>query len=284
MLAGSVAEAFRLFEAKQPGIASHLELGGKGYPEGNLLERAVFATVKSAHEFVIHAVRPILFIDMDKLYIIGRDVQLLLPDEIWPCDRYWTNIMKISGNHKGEATMDRRVIRTRRSLQHAFLRLIIDKGYDAVSIQDICEAADVGRSTFYLHFKDKDDLKRSGLEHLRRDLIEHREKTIVTNSRLSLDFSRPMFEHARDHLHIYRALVGSSGGGVALETIRRILVEQLKDDPWIMTLTSAQEREFRVQFVLGAFMSVLTWWLDGGGVIEVGEVDRLFRRATGLSD
>ncbi len=191
--------------------------------------------------------------------------------------------MKSTENHAGETTMDRRVARTRRSLQHAFLRLIVEKGYEAVSIQDICKAADVGRSTFYLHFKDKDDLKRSGLEHLRRALTEHRQQSLDPNTRTPLDFSRPMFQHARDHVHIYRALVGSSGGGVALETIRRILSEQMKDDPLVLAWPSGEEREFRVQFVLGAFMSVLVWWLDRGASMDVTEIDQLFRRSANLS-
>jgi AcrR family transcriptional regulator len=178
--------------------------------------------------------------------------------------------------------MDRRIVRTRRALQHAFLQLTLDKGYDAVSIQDICEAADVGRSTFYQHFTGKDDLKRSGLEHLRHALEDHRRRhSEVGAPRAPLDFSRPMFDHARDHLHIYRALAGSSGGGIALNTIRSILADQLKDDPMVQAATTADERELRVQFLAGAFMSVLVWWLDGGATIDVGEVDRLFRRAAG---
>jgi len=180
------------------------------------------------------------------------------------------------------AGIDRRVVRTRRALQHAFLRLIFEKGYDAVSIQDICEAADVGRSTFYLHFTGKDDLKRAGLEHLRHALEAHRNARAGTDApRQPLDFSRPMFEHARDHLQVYRALAGSSGGGIALDTIRGILADQLKDDPLVLAGSGADERELNRQFLLGAFMSVLVWWLDRGAAMEVAEIDSLFRRAAG---
>jgi AcrR family transcriptional regulator len=190
--------------------------------------------------------------------------------------------MKSSAKPLHGAGIDRRVLRTRRALQHAFLRLITEKGYDAVSIQDICEAADVGRSTFYLHFTSKDDLKRAGLEHLRHALEAYRSKRADEQAAPApLQFSRPMFEHARDHLHIYRALAGSSGGGVALDTIRGILADQLKGDPIILGVP-AHERDLRLQFLLGAFMSVLVWWLDGGASMEVADIDRLFRRAAGL--
>lgn len=199
--------------------------------------------------------------------------------------RYWTFGVDRSAKPLHAAGIDRRIVRTRRALQHAFLRLIVEKGYDAVSIQDLCEAADVGRSTFYLHFTGKADLKRSGLEHLRHALEDHRrQRAHAAQPRTALDFSRPMFEHARDHLHIYRALAGSSGGGIALDTIRGILTDQLKDDPLILAVPSPDERALRLQFLLGAFMSVLAWWLDCGATMEAAEIDRLFRRAAGIAD
>src|SRR5512147_2280747 len=54
--------------------------------------------------------------------------------------------------------IDRRIQRTRQSLRTALLALIKEKGYDAISIEDITERANVGRATFYLHYKDKEDL------------------------------------------------------------------------------------------------------------------------------
>jgi AcrR family transcriptional regulator len=68
--------------------------------------------------------------------------------------------------------IDRRSARTRAMLQHALLSLIAKKRYEAITIKDICEAANVGRSTFYEHYTGKDDLKRCGLEHLRAVLVD----------------------------------------------------------------------------------------------------------------
>ena len=53
---------------------------------------------------------------------------------------------------------DRRIQRTRQSLRTALLELIKEKGYDAISIEEITERANVGRATFYLHYKDREDL------------------------------------------------------------------------------------------------------------------------------
>src|ERR1700704_3912144 len=111
--------------------------------------------------------------------------------------------------------IDRRSLRTKAMLQHALNSLIQKKGYDAITIKDICDAANVGRSTFYAHYTSKDDLKRSGFEPLRRQLVDRQKEALATardGKSRSLAFSLTMFEHARDHREHYRALVGSRGG------------------------------------------------------------------------
>src|SRR5690349_21251623 len=61
---------------------------------------------------------------------------------------------------------DRRVQRTRRLLHEALLSLIHEKRYEVITVQEILDRADIGRSTFYMHFKDKDELLFSGLENV----------------------------------------------------------------------------------------------------------------------
>src|SRR5262245_47432298 len=62
---------------------------------------------------------------------------------------------------------DRRVQRTRRLLHDALMSCILEKKYELISVQDILDRADIGRSTFYTHFQDKDDLLLSGFENLK---------------------------------------------------------------------------------------------------------------------
>ena len=75
--------------------------------------------------------------------------------------------------------IDRRVARTRAMLQKAHISLILEKGYEAMTVEDICEAANVGRSTFYSHYTSKDDLRRSGLENLRRLLVDRQKDALA---------------------------------------------------------------------------------------------------------
>ena len=50
---------------------------------------------------------------------------------------------------------DRRVSKTKKAIYQAFLQLLNDKGYDATTVQDIIDLADIGRSTFYCHYESK---------------------------------------------------------------------------------------------------------------------------------
>lgn len=180
--------------------------------------------------------------------------------------------------------IDRRIPRTRAMLQHALISLILKKDYEAITIQDICDAANVGRSTFYAHYTSKDDLKRSGLEHLRKELVDRQRDALATPGNIrdrSLGFSLSMFEHARDHKDLYRALVGDRGGTVALGSIRQILSHLVRNELAATVDKNSADvipRELAVQYVVGAYMAVLTWWLDGGAKLPPQRIDAMFRR------
>src|SRR6266851_784277 len=179
--------------------------------------------------------------------------------------------------------IDRRIVRTRATLQHALNSLILKKRYESITITDICDAANVGRSTFYAHYTSKDDLKRSGFERLRRLLVERQKEALTSmgNARdRSFGFSLAMFEHARDHKHHYRALVGGRGGIVSLGTIRQILSDLVHRELAETSRKDARDaipRELAVQYIVGAFMAVMTWWLDGGAKLSPERIDAVFR-------
>jgi AcrR family transcriptional regulator len=179
--------------------------------------------------------------------------------------------------------IDRRIARTRAMLQKAHISLILEKGYEATTVEDICEAADVGRSTFYAHYTSKDDLRRSGLEHLRKELVDRQKEALAAPGDIrdrSLAFSLAMFEHAHDHIDLYRALVGGRGGTLALGTIRQILSDLVRNELAASADKKPMDvsRELVVQYVVGAFMAVMTWWLDGGAKLPPQRIDAMFRR------
>jgi AcrR family transcriptional regulator len=183
---------------------------------------------------------------------------------------------------KPRGSIDRRVARTRKTLHHALISLILKKDYDAITIEEICAAADVGRSTFYAHYTSKDDLHRSGIEHLRRALVDRQKETQA--SRLEgggLTFSRTLFEHAHAHKDLFRALAGSRGGAIALASISKIIADVVRGEFAASAASNgadAVSREFVVQYVVGACMAVLTWWLDKDAKLPPQRVNAMFQR------
>jgi AcrR family transcriptional regulator len=179
---------------------------------------------------------------------------------------------------------DRRIPRTQAMLQQALISLIAKQDYEAITITDICDAANVGRSTFYAHYTSKDDLKRSGFDSLRRVLAGRQRAALSATGETQeryLAFSLPMFEHARDHIHLYRALVGSRGGALSLKSIRQMLSELVRSELGASAGKGNEEaipRELVVQYVVGAYMAVLIWWLDGGAKLPADRIDPMFRR------
>ena len=179
--------------------------------------------------------------------------------------------------------IDRRTARTRSTLHEALRSLILKKDYEAITITEICGAANVARSTFYSHFAGKDDLKRSGLENIRGMLADRQAKQGEAGS-AKLAFSLAIFEHARDYMGHYRALAGGYGGVVALGKIREIVSDRVRGEfagasrGAVEMPADATPREFAVQYIVGAYMAVLIWWLDGGAKLPAERVDAMFRR------
>lgn len=179
-------------------------------------------------------------------------------------------------------SIDRRVERTRTLLHQALRSLIIEKGYEAISVEDICKHANIGRSTFYAHFTSKDDLKQHHLKHFRGKLLEQ----FRTNSAPApvtarpLGFSLPMFEHACHHIHHHRALLGSKEGGIALDMIRQTLCEFVRTELAKAEGTGAVDvpREAVVQHIVGSYMAVLVWWLERGAKLPPQQMDEFFQR------
>lgn len=175
--------------------------------------------------------------------------------------------------------IDRRALRTRRALSQALLSLIVEKGYDAVSVQDIIDRADIGRSTFYAHYTGKEDLLRSGFAALREELrqakLAHRASPERAGEPLS--FSLAMFEHGARYVDQYRAAANGRGGAIMEAEIRRALSELVREELRGLD-EAAVSREFVVQFVVSAFLTAFDWWFARKPKLAPAEVDAMFRR------
>ncbi len=179
---------------------------------------------------------------------------------------------------------DRRIDRTQQLLRSGLLSLIQEKGFEALSVQDIIDRANVGRATFYAHFDNKEDLLASGIDGLRVSLKERQRQALsqgaVTDERL-FAFSHEMFVHADAHRDVFRAMLGKRSGAVIQQLFHKMLVDLVRDDLKAMgsrSGTGSMPSEAAVQFLAGGLFGLVIWWVDGKMRMSVDDVNALFRR------
>lgn len=153
------------------------------------------------------------------------------------------------------AKSDRRVSRTRAALHRALLGLILDRGWDAVNVQDLCLRADVGRSTFYSHFADKEELLLSGFDELREEL------RASSAGRGKLGFICGLLEHVTANRRLWRALVGRKSA-YAVQNRFRVFVGDLTRDAFANDGIRVALLEPVVRYVAGAVTELMMWSLE----------------------
>jgi AcrR family transcriptional regulator len=172
---------------------------------------------------------------------------------------------------------DRRVRRTRGALKNALVDLIVERGWDGFSVQDLCERADVGRSTFYLHFADKEEVLAGGFADVGREL---RAQLARSGTSGPLAFSRGLLEHAQEHLRVFRALVGRRAAHVVQGKMRALVTELVRDDV-AARLPAGTRRDATAAFLAGALFELLIWSLEARPPTTAGEADQLFHELAG---
>jgi AcrR family transcriptional regulator len=179
---------------------------------------------------------------------------------------------------------DRRVQRTQQLLRQALFSLIHEKGFEALSVQDIIDRANIGRATFYTHFDNKEDLLVSGFDNLRASLRERQREALSRRTNLNdrvFAFSHEMFAHANEYRDVFQAMVGKRSGAVVQRLLHNVLLDLVRND-----LKATVQRydpgsvpvEAQAQFIAGALFGLLIWWLNGKKRLSVEEVNTLFQR------
>jgi AcrR family transcriptional regulator len=163
--------------------------------------------------------------------------------------------------------VDRRIQRTQGLLQEALIALILEKGYEAITVQDILERANLGRSTFYAHYRDKEDLLVSGFSRVFDDFQRGYAPSgaaPASPEQAARELSLYFLRHTGSHRQLFRALIGRQGGEIILDYARKFLSDIARTylaapglalhDPALV--------EPLVQYLVSSYLALLTWWLD----------------------
>ena len=177
---------------------------------------------------------------------------------------------------------DRRVARTRELVLDAFRDLMVEKGYEQMTVQHLLDRAGVGRATFYAHFRNKEELLASSIRRLQGGLREACKRAAEEQRTpgLPLGFAREFLRHVDGHRRIYHLMVGRPSEVTIDRYMRRMLAELVRED--LATQPGRQSapknQEVAVQFATGALWSLLHWWISTRTKLSADDLYAQFRR------
>lgn len=177
--------------------------------------------------------------------------------------------------------MDRRIQKTRDALRRAMSELIAEKSYDDITVQELTDRANVSRSSFYVHFRDKDDLLISGFEEIG---VSSSDDLFVASSDGSTypNFSIVLFRGSERWKDMARACLCGEPGNAAAYHMRNLLV--IKTREWLRNTRpglSPADLESTVHYLSSALQGLLTWWVNNDFIYPAVEIsDRFNRLAT----
>ncbi|MEV5687597.1 TetR/AcrR family transcriptional regulator [Streptomyces sp. NPDC052164] len=162
---------------------------------------------------------------------------------------------------------DRRTRRTRRALHTALVELVLERGFSTLTVEDITERADIGRATFYSHFRDKEDLFARVTGNLLDDLAE-RLRPVMTDSPVGFT-GKPVLEmlrHARDERDVYRIVLRGEGDGKPLQmfmdTLAHATAEEFRDRAERNGVEPRIDPGLLARVWVGEQIAVLRWWAE----------------------
>jgi AcrR family transcriptional regulator len=194
--------------------------------------------------------------------------------------------------------LDRRSRRTRRMLKEAFFALVLEKGYDGVTIEDITDRADLGRTTFYLHYRDKEELLVESIDAIAEELIARLppEAWRISDgddssaaqrdgsSIIVFDAIHVVFQHAAENVHLYRVFLRGEGARMAQHRLHVIISQKAAElinervQAGELTLQPSLPLDVFCSYFAGALLATITWWLETSAPYSPEQMADMFRR------
>lgn len=160
--------------------------------------------------------------------------------------------------------VDRRIRRTQRLLGEALLSLILEKGYDAITIKDITERADVAYVTFFRNFKQKDDLLLQRMEEdlsLLRNRIEGAAREVQQLGEEKQE-GLLIFEHVGERAALYKALLSSQGALQARKRIQDLIATIFLRNCKPLEESRLIPAEVSANHIAASLVALVEWWLE----------------------
>ncbi|MFF2890132.1 TetR/AcrR family transcriptional regulator [Paenibacillus sp. NPDC057967] len=176
---------------------------------------------------------------------------------------------------------DLRILRTKQSIRKAFYELLQEKGYEAITIQDIADRAVINRNTFYLHYQSKPDLLDTYINELLSDL-----KNAVVLCPISMNpFSisvletvmQTVLEHISLNMKFYHSMLMEENRIYPFQMkMENIIKDKLNEEWKPARKNSAITKELLLEYLVSSFMGIVLWWIKNNKPLPADEVSAQF--------
>lgn len=180
--------------------------------------------------------------------------------------------------------MDRRQAKTRSAIFTAFIELVGEKSYEKITIQEIIEKADIGRSTFYIHFETKEDLLDAVCSEVFDHILHSAEDIHHTHGSVQIE-GQPnsvichMLQHIRENDHSILTLFSSEENSFFLFHFKDHLKDLVSRQFDHHIKESSLPEEFVVNHISGSLVEMIQWWIKGGLTQDPKDLDQWFQKA-----
>ncbi|HJZ28191.1 MAG TPA: TetR/AcrR family transcriptional regulator [Streptosporangiaceae bacterium] len=172
--------------------------------------------------------------------------------------------------------VQRRVARTKAAIEDAFVQLVLERGYDKVTVEDITDRADLARATFYVHYPNKEAVQFAVFNRLTEDLVQRIANQGGPWNVVHRDAIQAAYKQAADMPDLYRACLSDARTRQAhLSTLSRYAEQNFRDR---LTALGNQPRvpvPVMARAFVGAHVAILEAWLAGeldGNVEELASM------------
>jgi AcrR family transcriptional regulator len=168
--------------------------------------------------------------------------------------------------------VDRRVQRTRDALRQALMQLMVECGWDAIDVRSLCDRANIGRSTFYQHYPNKEELLKANFAGLRDALMAQALAGPAQPGKLA--FVSGLVAHVHEAQEVFRALVGRRSGHYVQDRFRELLIELVQAGA--PSKLRGWQATAQAHYLGGALFELLAWWLGSNRPHKPSEIEALF--------
>lgn len=177
--------------------------------------------------------------------------------------------------------MDRRIAKTQNALIQALGQCISRYRWEDVTVQLLCDTADVSRSTFYAHFEDKQDLLALAVKTMVARLVAEDQGTRNLGLNGKISILPALLRHMREHLFLFEATRSSMAGRALAHHFETSIGHIIREE----VTTSSKHRsmpEHQILFLIGGLFAVLDDWRERSCETPDDDVLRILDRATDL--